>query len=298
MNYLRLFGFLLREILLIFIGLVVLKFKGVRIFSPRAIERRDFDSVSIFGSGSSVLDIDKTELDCPNSLKIGFNLWCYHDVVPDVYFFEVKPKELYINRHQFEIFERKKGQYKDTIFVCQGLQLQPIREQLKAIHFIQTEFPKDLLKNLQYSMLFRTMHQSSKFSLLPISLFYRNKRMLNSRGVFFFMRGTLSTSLDLALALSHKVKIYGFDLTTEHYFSRYEPDSGFDFEPLPNRQENQNVHTTANPARGLPTISFVLSNQLKHARVDHDIEMKGLVTRQRIEEDAQAEMNCNWGCTR
>lgn len=291
MNYLRLSGFLIREILFVCVALIVFKVKGVRVFTPRSMANKDFDCVSILGSGSSVLEVDKAELECPQSLKIGFNLWCYHDTVPDIYLFEVKPKELNINRHQFDIFERKKELYKETIFVCQGLQFLPAREQLKAIRFIETEFPKDLSKNLQYSMLFRTLHQSSKFSIFPISLFYRYKIFFNGLGIFFFMRGTLSTTLDIALALGRKVKMYGFDLTTEYYFSRYEPESGFKFEPLPTRQENQGPHATANPARGLPTICFVLSEQLKHARSDQDVEMKGLVTRKRIEEVAQTEIN-------
>ena len=265
----------------------ILKVFGKRLFTSRLL--KSAESGAVFCAGSSVNKVSNKELNSKGSLKIGFGPWFYHDVAPDVYFFEMKPKARNVTKIQFDAFAAKRNDYKNTLFVCTGLQFFTIFDQIKCIQYINKHFPKELGANLYFLQNLRTFHSSDSKSIMATKYYYKLKRFLNHFGVFFFMRGSVSTAIDVGSTFCKTLSIYGLDNSSEYFFEKYKSSKGFNFEFIPNLHGKSTVHRTNDIKRGRPTINFVLATMMEFRKSTYTIEFKGLVTNEQIIKSASEE---------
>ena len=103
------------------------------------------------------------------------------------------------------------------------------------------------------------------------------RKYLNRLGIFLGCRGTIVLSLSLALLFEQSTKVFGFDLTVDHFYKTYASRLGYK-NPFPdNRHTGLVRHKTSDPKFGLPTVSFLLGYLIKHTILGKKAQFLGRV---------------------
>lgn len=162
--------------------------------------------VAILGSGSSILKLQNNFLE--DKFKIGFNFWIYHEVIPDLYIFEIKPRDTSRFIFWCELIAIRQSELTNTLFLIKDSEL----DYQLNFELVEKYFPKNLRKNLFYTK------DKNLFgrNLLQIKFVYFLSKMFFSNYIIKYR-----ASISYIIYICHnnsKVHLFGIDLDSQPHF--------------------------------------------------------------------------------
>ena len=160
----------------------------------KIINLKKYSKFHILGSGSSINETNFKSLN-RNELTIGFNFWIYHSFIPDIYIFEIKPRDT--SRFVFwcSLLKRREKELKNVIFIIKDSEL---NLELN-INLIKEYFPNSLKQKLYLShdktLIGRNFLQI-KFSYFLSKIFFRD-HIIKYRGTLGYVFSIIPNNKDI-----------------------------------------------------------------------------------------------------
>lgn len=218
-----------------------LDINDVRSFIPKNKE------IAILGSGSSILKIQPNDLN--DKFKIGFNFWIYHEIIPDLYVFEIKPRDTSRFIFLCELIKIRENELKDVIFLIKDFEL----NNKLNISLVNKYFPKELRKNLSFTK------DKNLFgrNLIQVKLIYQLTRLFFPDYIIKY-RASISFIVYICHNFS-KIHLFGIDLDSRPHFWNNPNFKSSNLEKLkiPDSTGNH-IHRTVDKSSGKVTIDEYL----------------------------------------
>ena len=202
----------------------------------------------ILGSGSSINQVDVNDFSDKHTVSIGFNFWIYNRFIPDIYVFEIKPRETSRFIFWTELIKKRELELRNTIFIIKDSELDArLNEEL-----ISRYFPTSLRKNLMFSKDAPLIGKN----LFRIMVIYMLRKITYPNAVIKY-RGTLSFCLEL-LPRNSDVTLFGVDFDSMPHFWNAEDyiDIGLEKFQIPDSLGGK-LHRTVDPRYGVTIDCFV-----------------------------------------
>lgn len=227
----------------------------------KIINLRKYSKFHILGSGSSINEINLKTIDS-NELTIGFNFWIYNEFIPDIYIFEIKPRDTSRFIFWCSLLKRREKELKNVLFLIKDSEL---NLELN-LNLIKKYFPISLKKRLYLThdkaLIGRTFFQ------IKVSYFLSNVLF---RDHFIKYRGTLSYAFSI-IPNNKEVSIYGADFDTNPHFWNAEGYIDINLPPFKIKDSIGNqLHRTVDPNYGAITIDTFINylSKRNNLKVNH-----------------------------
>ena len=213
------------------------------------------DTLFVLGSGASINTLTEQQWqEIKKSDSIGFNFWCIHDFVPNMYVFET-PRDKQTALNLFQNFEKKKKHYQNVPSILKDIRTTnlenffSISNELAKQIYIAFDIEMSIERGKHFEKILRICNYLSKF------LFKKGKARL-----LFKRRASLSLITHLGYLMGYKkIVLCGVDLNNSKYFYEekraYYENKGIN---VPNSGQTGGVHSTIDPEHNEITIDQVL----------------------------------------
>jgi len=219
------------------------------------------DTLFIFGTGSTLLDLSKEQLkEVKINDSMGLNFFCLFDFVPTYYSLEISDSKLKRSNIEknFKCLDEKSSDYKDTPILLRDLTIIDILNgDYKKI------LPPKLKDNFYYVRRMNITGRNKKvfrFSLKIISLLRINLLSCS----LLSKRASIICAISFAHKIGYKkIVLLGVDLNNTDYFYSADPIYGKKYSFLPEQLQTGVVHATFDSKLSFATIPYVLSELSK-----------------------------------
>ena len=171
------------------------------------INLKKYSKFHILGSGSSIHETNFKTINS-NELTIGFNFWIYNSFIPDIYVFEIKPRDTSRFIFWCSLLEKRENELKDVIFLIKDSEL-------------DLELNKKLIKDYFPGRLKKNLYLTHDKALIGRNFFQVKTAYFLSKLLFkdyiIKYRGTLSYIFSI-IPNNKEVSIYGIDFDSGPYF--------------------------------------------------------------------------------
>lgn len=171
------------------------------------INLKKYSKFHILGSGSSINETNFKTINS-NELTIGFNFWIYNSLIPDIYVFEIKPRDTSRFIFWCSLLAKRENELKDVIFLIKDSELDlELNRKL-----IKDYFPSGLKRNLYLT------HDKALIgrNFFQIKIAYYLSKLL-FKDYLIKYRGTLSYIFSI-IPKNKEVSIYGIDFDSKPHF--------------------------------------------------------------------------------
>jgi hypothetical protein len=171
------------------------------------INLKKYSKFHILGSGSSINETNFKTINS-NELTIGFNFWIYNSFIPDIYVFEIKPRDTSKFIFWCSLLAKRENELKDVIFLIKDSE---IALELNT-KLIKDYFPSRLRKNLYLT------HDKALIgrNFFQVKIAYFLTKLL-FKDYMIKYRGTLSYVFSI-IPNNKEVSIYGIDFDSRPHF--------------------------------------------------------------------------------
>lgn len=182
------------------------------------------DTLAIMGSGPSINELTQEDIAFLNEVDVlAFNLWAYHDLVPQFYIYEAAsdPK---IHDTFFDLMDKRQTDYRDVVFLAKCVPWF-LRKGNLAEEF--NRFPPSLISRIRLLRMKRLKYYNC--TDFDPSVF-RGRRPIHPQ---IQSRGTVTIALSLAYAMSYEqVILYGIDMSAGGHFWENRKETTHDLHSL------------------------------------------------------------------
>lgn len=237
-------------------GLNIFKFKKLDFLANKLKKKSE---VVILGCGETVDELTQNDFELlKTKITIGISRWFYQEFVPDILIAEFSCIDKNYNddrwlNHFLEGINSRSNEYKNTLLLI---------EVFDKSFKLQNEIINRISPQLKENIFFISSFCSFNFKNFP--LYFSNNRIflniLQKLDILWHSRALVFYGASIALYLKAKnLILIGVD-GYEGYFKLF---NKFDKKYIVNKNFSQNLHSSANPKFGFPTITdsfFQISN--------------------------------------
>lgn len=226
--------------------------------AARLADQEPAGTLAVLGSGPSINRLNGEDFDwmSESADTLALNFWCYHDFVPDFYFFEGFPDRR-AGRIWLDRVNRRALEYDRTVFFgnALGLRLSPVG--------CVADFVGNLDSRLRENLLFYRTRPLVVPSGVPFTdtALQRFRNLNDPRGPYLAFRGSLALALQFGYARGYRrIILFGIDLGDGSYFWTDRDCIGPVHRVRNREEEPRSRHATARTAeqRGIQDWVFFL----------------------------------------
>lgn len=222
---------------------------------------KKYSKFHIFGSGSSINELNLKTLSS-DELTIGFNFWIYNLFIPDIYVFEIKPRDTSRFIFWCSLLKKRENELNDVIFLIKDSEL----DLELNTKLIEDYFPSSLKRNVYLT------HDKSligrNFFQIKIS-YYISKILFKDYLIKY--RGTLSYVFSI-IPKNKEVSLYGVDFDKRPHFWNAENYIDINLPPLKIKDSIGNqLHRTVDSNFGAITIDVFIKflSKRNNIKINH-----------------------------